>query len=162
MHNVPCASVDLSLPTKLASTRILGGCKPLPQQTPTNLANTEFPTCTFSYRTAFSNTPLLRAHPKWYHKAGGVQMGAPQTGASNTSKGLLLWEEKKRTIHINSTAAPAVGWELRSALTASPTHKQVLLKGQHRESTLQLGATASLSNVWFDSTQVQGSPTLAH
>jgi len=71
---------------------------------------------------------------------------AAPTEASTIPKGLFPQREEKINTHNSQTQAPAVGWKQTTGLTAGHTHQQKLLRGQHREGTLQIGATSSLAN----------------
>ena len=113
----------------------------------------------FSCRPASSCMSLIGAHPKQCHKPGSVH--TVLTGARTIPKWLLPCGEKKITTQNCQALTPVVDWRQTSGLTACPAHQKKLLRRQNRESALQFSATASLENIWSDSTQAQNGPTLA-
>ena len=72
-------------------------------------------------------------------------------GTSTTPKRLSTQGEEKITTHISEIVAQGVGWRQTSGLTAGPIHQRKL-RGQHRESALQFGATISHKClIWLNS-----------
>ena len=111
-------------------------------------------------RSALSNTLLARTHAKKCHKPVSMQATQQQYKQHYSQVTPASGREREITTHTSQTVSLAEGWRQTAGLTAGPAHQRKLLRGQHRESTLPFGATASLANAWSDSSPRW--PRLAH
>ena len=94
---------------------------------------------------------MARAHPGHIYKPGSKKAALPEASTTPVTPAM----RKREDNHTYQFVAPAGGWGQTSGQIAGPTNQWKLLRGQYKESTLQLGATLSLVNMCSDSAQAQ-------